>query len=423
MWGIWMGKLLVSKLRGNLEPGRYADGDGLYLVVSETGRRAWLYRYQINGKRRDMSLGSYDSVGLKDARQRHAEARALVHEGVDPIDARKREAVETAEARSFSEVAALYIETHRPGWRNAKHASQWRNTLATYAAPHFGAKPIADIDTADVLAALKPIWTTKTETASRLRSRIELVIDFATARGWRAGENPARLKGHIDQLLPKLSRIQKVKHHPAMPYADVPGYFQRLSALGSQSASILRLIMLTACRTGEVIGARWDEFDLASRVWTIPATRMKAGREHRVPLSRQAIELIEGIPNVGSDYLFPGQRGGTASNMTAVMAMRRHGVGHYTPHGFRSAFRDWTAEETSHPHHIAEMALAHTIKNQAEAAYRRGDLLAKRAVLMTDWGDFVAGEGATDTMAERLRGSLSKEELIALAEKLLRDNK
>lgn len=378
------------------ERGYYADGGGLYLQISVYGTKSWLFRFTLAGKAREMGLGALHTVSLADAREEAGKCRALVRNGADPIELRKAERLkvlaEAAKSMTFKECADAFIQAHEAGWKNAKHASQWRNTLTTYAYPVFGELPVTAIDTGLVLKVLEPIWTTKTETASRLRGRIESVLDWATARKHRNGENPARWKGHLDKLLPAPSKVQKVEHHAALPYDEMGGFLALLRAQESISARGLEFQILTAARTGEVIGARWDEIDMAKKVWTVPAERMKAGKEHRVPLSNAALKVLTEMERVRSgDFVFPGAKEKRPlSGMAFLMLMRRMKRADLTAHGFRSTFRDWAAERTAYPREVAEMALAHTIADKVEAAYRRGDLFEKRARLMQDWAEFCA---------------------------------
>lgn len=291
-----------------------------------------------------------------------------------------------AKAVTFEEAAERYIEAHKAGWKNAKHAAQWTTTLKTYAYPLIGESPVQAIDTGLVLKVLEPIWTTKTETANRLRGRIESVLDWARVRGYRERENPARWRGHLEQLLPAPSKVQRVQHHAALPYADLPKFMEALRAQDGVSASALEFAILTVARTGEVIGAKWSEIDLKERVWTIPAERMKAGKEHRVPFSARTLAILKSMKALGSgEYVFPGLNNKALSNMALLMLLRRMGREDITAHGFRSTFRDWAAERTNFPAEVAEMALAHAVGDKVEAAYRRGDLFAKRRELMTAW--------------------------------------
>lgn len=393
-----MAKLNPKQVENLTEPGTYEDGDGLRLVVKATGRKSWVLRYQLSGKRREMGLGSFPEVGLKAARLAAAEQRKFLASGADPMAARDAErqrqrAAEqaaTAKAVTFQAAAASYIAAHRAGWKNAKHAQQWENTLATYAEPIIGHLPASEVTTAHVLEILQPIWTTKTETASRVRNRIELVLDAAKARGLRDGENPARWRGHLDKLLPKRAKVRAVEHHTALPWTELPAFMVELAKHGALSYAAIRLTILTACRTSEVLETTWDEFDLESYTWTIPAARMKAGKDHRVPLSDAARTVLEGLPRIDdSPYVFPGARQGRPlSNLAMLMGLRRIGRGDLTMHGFRSTFRDWAAERTQYPREVCEMALAHKVAEGAEAAYWRGDVFEKRRALMTDWAGY-----------------------------------
>lgn len=393
-----MGKLNPKQVENLAEPGTYEDGDGLRLVVKATGRKSWVLRYQLNGKRREMGLGSFPDVGLKAARLAAADQRKLLTAGTDPMAARDagREALRASEraaaakAITFKKAATDYIAAHRAGWKNAKHAQQWENTLATYADPIIGHLPVSEVATAHVLEILQPIWTTKTETASRVRNRIELVLDAAKARGLRGGENPARWRGHLDKLLPKRAKVRAVEHHTALPWPELPVFMDELAKHDALSYAAIRLTILTACRTSEVLGATWDEVDLESHTWTIPAARMKAGKDHRVPLSDAAQKVLGGLPRIDdSPYLFPGARQGRPlSNLAMLMGLRRMGRGNLTMHGFRSTFRDWAAERTQYPREVCEMALAHKVAEGAEAAYWRGDIFEKRRALMVDWAQY-----------------------------------
>jgi len=379
------------------KPGLYADGGGLYLQITAAGVKSWLFRYMRAGKARGMGLGPTHTIGLADARARALDCRRQLLDGIDPIDSRKAdraaERIEQAADITFKQCAEKYIEAHRAGWKNAKHADQWTNTLTTYADPVFNSQPVSAIDTTLVMKVLEPIWATKTETASRVRGRIESVLDWATVRGYRSGENPARLKGHLDTLLPKRSRVQKVEHHPALPYSDLAAFMIKLRAQEGIAARALEVLILTATRTNEVIGATWSEFDLNEGVWTIPAERMKMRKEHRVPLSTRAIALIKAQQEVKrGDYVFPGARDKKPlSNMAMLQLLERMKRDDITVHGFRSTFRDWAGETTHYPREVCEAALAHGIKDKAEAAYARGDLFVKRAALMQEWDKYCGG--------------------------------
>lgn len=387
-------KRLTALAIKNAGPGMHPDGEGLYLRVATSGGKSWVLRYMLDGRARAMGLGPLSLVSLADAREKAQELRKQAHvHRVDPIDARKASRGQTV-SMSFRECATAYIEAHKAGWRNTKHAAQWASTLESYAYPVLGDLPVRQIDTGTVMRVLDPIWQKRTETASRLRGRLESVLSWATVRGHRSGENPARWRGHLDKLLPKRSKVQKVEHHAALPYAELPAFYSGLRKQVGMGGLALRFAILTAARTGEVIGARWSEIDMDSAVWTVPEGRMKAQREHRVPLSPEAIRVLKAAKKLQSDdeveVVFEGLRGKAMSNagMSAVLKrMKRDDV---TVHGFRSTFRDWCAEQTAFPREIAEAALAHVLTNKAEAAYQRGDLLERRRTLMDAWARFAA---------------------------------
>ncbi|MDZ5647152.1 tyrosine-type recombinase/integrase [Nitrospirillum sp. BR 11828] len=396
--------LSAAKVR-TAKPGRYADGHGLYLLVRSAEQAYWLYRYTPRGgKMREMGGGKARGPGavtLAEAREWAQGLARLVKDGVDPQEQRKADeaakAIEAQEAAArattFKQCAMAYIAAHEASWRNQKHIQQWAATLDTYVYPVFGDLPVAAIDTALVMKVLEPIWTTKTETASRIKGRIETILDWAAVSGFRSGENPARWKGHLSHLLPARGKVRKVKHHKALPYSELPDFMARLRAQPGMGARALEFLILTAARTGEVRGATWAEIDLVARVWIVPADRMKARREHRVPLSSSAVALLEAQRKAGDrEFIFPGSRRGSAlSDMTLTKLLRRMKVD-CTAHGFRSTFRDWVAECTHYQRDEAEMALAHTIDNKVEAAYRRGDLIEKRTSMMADWADFCDGK-------------------------------
>jgi integrase len=399
--GRQLNRLTARQVETARVPGLHCDGGGLYLKVTSASSKTWIFRFRspVTGKLRDMGLGPVHSVTLSEARAKAGTQRVLLLDRRDPIDAREQEArrlaAEAAKALTFSECAASYIDAYRPGWTNGKHASQWENTLATYASPVFGHLPIQSVDTALVLKVLEPIWATKPETASRLRARIENILDWAKARGYRSGENPARWRGHLNQLLPTLAKKARVVHHRALPFSHIAELAARLRQLRTVSARCLEFTILTAARTNEAIGARPEEFDLAAGVWTIPGERMKAGREHRVPLASRAVEIVtEMMRDHPGPFVFPGAKpGASLSNMAMLNTLDRMKVD-VTVHGFRSTFRDWAAECTTFPRDVCEMALAHTITNAAEAAYRRGDLFDRRQKLMEAWASFVDGHSA-----------------------------
>ena len=398
----------------NAKPGRHADGGGLHLLVKETGARSWVYRFMLKGKSRDIGLGAAGQGGLSlaDARTARDALRLKVKAGIDPLEERQREATEALAAAqaaaiagiTFNAVAEAYIAANEASWRNDKHRQQWRNTLASYVYPVMGELPVAEIGTAHVLKILEPIWQGKPETASRIRGRIETVLDAAKARGYREGENPARWRGHIAQILPPRSRLTR-GHHKAMPYEAIPAFMAKLREREAMAALALEFVVLTATRTSEVLGATWAEVDLDKAIWTVPASRMKAGKEHRVPLSPRAVEILEATKPLGKTSLFPGDKGGKLSTMAMSMLLRRMKLD-CTVHGFRSGFRDWAAECTGYAHEVCEMALAHVIGNKSEAAYRRGDLFDKRRRLMADWATYCASDGAAGAKVSPIRGAV-----------------
>ena len=388
------------------KPGRHADGGGLHLLVKESGARSWVFRFMLKGKSRDLGLSRCPEaiallrktgdgeITLAQARDIAAIYRLKVKAGIDPLAEREEEeaakvvAALTAQIKgvTFKSAAESYIKTNEDNWRNEKHRQQWRNTLNTYVYPVIGDLPVSEITLEHVLSIIEPIWKIKPETASRVRGRIESILDAAKARGYREGENPARWRGHIAEILPKRSKLTR-GHHTAMPYEGVPDFLGKLRARQALAALALEFTILTAARSGEVLGATWAEVDLETAVWTIPAVRMKAGKEHRVPLSARAVAILEQVGPIGSEWLFPGARVDRLSSMAMSMLLRRMHI-EVTVHGFRSSFRDWAAERTSYAHEVCEMALAHTISNKAEAAYRRGDLMDKRRMLLDDWATY-----------------------------------
>lgn len=393
----FVGKLTALKVARVTKPGMYNDGAGLYLQVSKGTTRvskSWIYRFMLRGRERQMGLGSLHTLTLAEARIKGAECRRLKHEGIDPIEARgalrAQAAHEAAMALTFAECADKYIAAHGYGWHNPKHAAQWKSTLEVYAKPVIGALSVQHVGTTSVMDVLEPIWATKSETAGRLRGRIEAILDWATVRGYRRGENPARWRGHLDKLLPARARVRKPKHHAALPYQELPEFMVALRAQQGVAARALEFLILTATRTGEVIGARRSE--LEGRVWTIPANRMKTAKEHRVPLSARALEIVKMMTTEHpGEFPFPGSKyGKPLSNMAMLVLLGRMKRTDLTVHGFRSTFRDWTAECTNYSNEVAEMALAHSIDDKVEAAYRRGDLFEKRCALMEEWGRFCA---------------------------------
>ena len=387
-------KLAARTVESAQTPGLLADGGGLYLQVSKSASKSWLFRFMLNRRSREMGLGSLKAVSLASAREKAAHCRSLLADGVDPIEARKteREATRLPQVKSitFEEAADAYIAAHEPGWKNAKHASQWRNTLRTYALPIAGSLSVSDFDTSIVMQILRPVWTSKPETASRLRGRIERILDWSSVSGFREGQNPAQWRGHLENLLPSKSRVHNVKHHPAMHYQEVGAFVHQIRDQDGMAAQALEFLIYTAARTSEVIGAEWDEINLDQGVWTIPDWRTKTGKEHRVPLADRPLKIIEGRHYGQRDrFVFPGGKLGKGlSNMAMLSVLRRSNI-KQTVHGFRSSFRDWAADQTQFPREVIEQALAHTIGNKVEAAYLRSDLFEKRRHLMDLWASYL----------------------------------
>lgn len=386
-------KLTALAVQRAKDPGYYGDGGGLWLQISKLGGKSWVFRFTFHGKAREMGLGPFHTISLGDARAKALECRKLVLEGNDPIEKRNTQRLQSrlqAEStKTFAECAIAYIDAHKNGWKDEKNSKQWTSSLENYAFPIIGKLSVDTIDTNLVLSVLEPIWKEKTETASRVRARIESVLDWAKVKDYRTGENPARWKGYLDNLLPARNKVQKVQHLAALPYAEVSSFMVKLRSREGISARALEFAILTVARGGEVRGATWDEIDFETRVWKIPASRMKAGKEHRVPLSDSAIELLNKLPRiVGSKYIFPSIRNGKLSDMALTSVLKRMDINDLTQHGFRSTFRDWAGETTSYPREVIEHALAHQLKDKAEAAYQRGDLLVKRADLMADWSKY-----------------------------------
>lgn len=381
-----LNKLSARGVNAITKPGRHGDGGGLYLVVDKSGAKRWVFLYRRDGSLREMGLGGLKSVTLARARELAGEARANLQARIDPIAAKNTVPVTVP---TFGDEADAFIAAMKPQFRNAKHIAQWEMTLREYAVP-LRSKRVDQITTADVLEVLQPYWLTKHETASRLRGRIERVLDAAKAKGHRSGENPALWRGHLDKLLPKRRKLSR-GHHAAMPYDDVPAFIADLRQRAAMAARALEFTILTAARSGETFGATWKEIDLEAALWVIPAERMKAGREHRVPLAPQAVEILSELARLGTErdaYVFPGQKEGRPLSVMAMeMILRRMKI-NYTVHGFRSAFRDWAGEETAFPREIAEAALAHVVGDETERAYRRGDALEKRRKLMTAWAGY-----------------------------------
>ena len=405
---------LSAKAVSARPPGRHSDGGNLHLLVKPSGARSWVFRYAAGGKRHDLGLGPAGSdraaTTLAEARHLATELRQQIRSGLDPATLRQRKA-NAPKGKTFREVAKLYLDAHASGWRSAKHGAQWEATLATYAYPHFGNLDVADIGTGHVMDALRPIWHVKTETASRVRGRIEAILDYATPLEWRSGPNPARWKGHLAAMLPARAKVAAVEHHAALPWVEVAAFMAELRARDATAGQVLQFTILTAARSNEALGATWGEIDLASAVWTVPAARMKAAREHRVPLSPAALAVLRKaaetrIGQGGDVFVFPGAKANTSlSGMSRAMLLRRMGRGDLTVHGFRSTFRDWCSENTAFDRDTAEAALAHTVRDKVEAAYRRGDQLAKRRRLMDAWGGFCAQPPATRGEVTALRAA------------------
>lgn len=387
-------ELSAAEVRRKSKPGYHAVGgvNGLLLCVKPTGSKSWILRVVVGSKRRDIGLGGFPTVTLTEARDKAREARKLIEQGIDPVDQRKalRAALiaEQATRITFDEAVRRFMSGKVHEFTNAKHAAQWSSTLEMYASPVLGKLPVADVELTHIIEILEPIWTTKTETATRLRGRIEAVLAWATVAGFRSGDNPARWKGHLDAVLPKPTKIRAVRHHRALPVAAIGAFMADLRQQSRMGARAVEFCVLTAARSGEVRGATWDEIDLKAKVWVIPASRMKAKREHKVPLATDAVKLLQDLPRFPeSPYVFPAPRGGQLSDMSLTAVLRRMEAD-ATVHGFRSTFRDWAAECTNFPRDVCEMALAHTIGDKVEAAYRRGDLFAKRIRLMDQWAMF-----------------------------------
>ena len=391
--------LQVQKLS---KPGYHADGAGLHLCVKATGGKSWIFRYRYGGKEREMGLGPLHTVSLAEAREKALAQRKMLLDGVDPLAAKHASEVQRklAEASviTFDTAATSYIASHRAGWKNEKHAEQWTNTLTTYASPVFGSLPVADITTPLVLRVLEPIWTTKTETASRVRGRVEKVLDWCKTQGYRTGDNPAAWRGHLENLLSAPQKTKKVEHHPALPWREIGAFMQALRTMPGAAALATEFIILTNCRTSEAIEARWSEIDTVEKRWTIPAARMKAAKEHTIPLSDAALAVLQRLKaeTKEGEFVFPGGKKNTPlSNMACLALLKRMGRSDLTVHGFRSSFRDWAGEATAHPREVIEHAMSHQLKDKAEAAYQRGSLLERRRVLMADWANYCAQPAAT----------------------------
>ncbi|TPK84179.1 DUF4102 domain-containing protein [Mesorhizobium sp. B2-4-13] len=401
-------KLSALEVKSETKPGRHGDGGGLYLQVEPSGSKSWVFMWKRDGKRTAMGLGAFPTVGLADAREKAGAARKNLSAGRDPLLHARQEAEREEAEPTFAEAAEAFLDEDRmASWKNAKHRAQWQMTLGDAYCKYLGQMKVSAIETADVLKVLKPIWSTKPETASRLRGRIERVLSFAKMRGWRSGENPAMWRGHLDAILPKPEKLKRRGHHRAMVYQNVPAFIRRLREASGMDAKVLEFTILTAARSGETVNATWDEVDFEQKVWTVPANRMKAGRKHEVPLSPRAIALLRSLPRRSDNpYVFSGLRKGRSISAASMeMLLRRWELKDQTTiHGFRSCFRDWTGDCTTFPREVAEAALAHVVGDKAEQAYRRGTALERRRKLMTAWADFLAsadGKGKVIPLAGR----------------------
>jgi integrase len=378
-------QLTARTVNSATERGYYGDGSGLYLQISKYGTRSWVFRYTLHGRRREMGIGPINTLSLKEARERARAARQLLLDGIDPIEARKqrRDAARAAAAKhiAFEQAASQYIAAHEQGWRNERHRREWRSSLAAHAFPVLGKLSVDAIELPHILKVLEPMWSTKTETANRVRGRIERILAWATVRGYRKGENPARWGGHLKELLASRPKLQPVKHMPALPFNELPAFMAELRKRSGLVARALEFCILTAARTGEITGARWDEISLKDKVWTVPAVRTKSGKSHRVPLTNRTLEIIDHIDNRG-ECIF-----GVDPTAMLKLLRRMRGDG-ITVHGFRSSFSDWARERTAYPRDVIELALAHALKDKTEAAYRRGDAIEKRRRLMEEWARY-----------------------------------
>lgn len=394
--------LVVKNLK---QKGLYADGGGLYLRVGEAGNKSWIFRFRRHGRLRDMGLGALHTITLAEARAKAVDCRKLLLAGLDPLDAKKAELTQAklaaVKGTTFESCAKAYIDAHKASWKQERHAAQWDQALAKHAYAIIGKQPVDAVDTDMVLKVLEPIWKDKTETAKRLRGRIECILDWAKVKGYRQGENPARWRGHLDNLLASPTKLIHVEHFAALPYAKVGDFMKALDKQEGMGAIALKLVILTAARSNEVLGATWDEIDFKSKVWTVPASRMKAGKkEHRVPLTEPVMAILKDLKQEREDiegkndpcpYVFPNAKGdGTLSNAVMMALLKRMNRRDITVHGFRSTFRDWAAENTEYPDEVVEMALAHTIQNKVKAAYLRTDLFEKRRKLMEEWANHCA---------------------------------
>lgn len=384
-------QLTALKVKRLSRPGYYADGGGLYLSISASQAKSWIYRYSKDGRRREMGLGSISRISLADARALAAGASSVLASGADPLDQREALREKRKSALKFKDCALRYIESHRRGWKNTKSAQQWTNTLTTYAFPVIGELTTDQINTEHLCKILEPIWLTKAETATRLRGRIESILDWAKTRGLREGENPARLKGHLDKLLPPSRKSKRVKHHPALPWDEAADFYKKLGKLEGDAPKGLKLVMLTALRCGNVASAEWSEIDLKRRIWTIPGVKMKAGEEFRLPISSEVAAILQSLAKL-SNYVFPGREKRPMTIAAFSRVRDRLGREDITVHGFRTTFRNWASDYARCPRDISEMALAHAVENKTEASYARTDHLERRSELMEEWAAFLRGK-------------------------------
>jgi len=397
-------ELSAIEVKRIIQEGLHSVGGvaGLQLQVTASGVRSWILRVKIGDKRRDIGLGGYPEVSLAIARERALEKKSLIAQGIDPIEEKRASKARLVASQrnsiTFDEAAKTVHETKSEEFKNEKYKAQWISAIKAYASPFIGKMPVSEITLHEIKAVLEPIWLTKTDTAKKLRGNIEVILAWATVNEYRTGENPARWKGYLDQVFQKPSKIKAVKHHAAMPIDDMAAFMPKLREQIGVGARALEFTILTSTRSGEVRGAQWDEIDFNKKLWIIPASRMKAGKEHRVPLSDAAIDLLKAMPRFAeSPYIFFSPRGGMLSDMSLSAVLKRMELKE-VPHGFRSTFRDWAGERTNYPREVIEHALAHLLKDKSEAAYQRGDYLAKRAALMQDWADFINGKNTAEVI-------------------------
>jgi len=382
-------KLTVTRIARLKKPGRYCDGGGLYLQIARGGTKSWIFRYMRRGKEHNMGLGPLHAVNMRAAREAARHARTRLAQGHDPLEDRRLTAVQPGvKNKTFNECMTGYIASHRVSWKSGKYAQQWEKSLRDHICPHFGMLHVRQLNTGHVQQALEPVWATRTVTATRLRGRIERVLAWAKISGYREGENPAHWRWHLEELLPAPARVRKVRHFPSIPYQKIGAFFVRLARHKGTSARALAFTILTACRRSEAVHARWDEIDFGKAVWTIPAERMKAGRDHRVPLSRPVLDILRAQQGQDPVWVFPGTKLGSALSADAMLVLLRRMGPRATVHGFRSSFRVWAAEQTVFPKEVPELALAHTVGSMVELAYQRSDLFERRRALMQEWADW-----------------------------------